>query len=197
MFFFWCNHLQAKERLTKLLRGVCKCSEGNCFQQFNLDETKNFLDAVEARSKVEQDTILFLAWSDASQGYGFRTSRSTRREFFFLGKYMKRVCFEALLGVSSHRIDKIGAIDQRFGQKDSKPSKLGASIDSFCLILYNSVAEPLPNKLHATDLIAHFMFSSSLFQCFPLSFSMLGFHECFSEAGSGWTCETMGARGKG
>lgn len=82
--FFWCSHLQAKDRLTKLLRGACKCSEGNCFQQFGLDETKNFLDAFEARSKLEQDTILFLAWSDAGQGHGpqLRTSKSTRREFF-------------------------------------------------------------------------------------------------------------------
>ena len=175
--FFWCSHLQAKDRLTKLLRGACKCSEGNCFQQFGLDETKNFLDAFEARSKLEQDTILFLAWSDAGQGHGpqLRTSKSTRREFFFLGKYMKRICFEALLGVSAHRIDKIGVIDQRFGQKDSKPSKLGASIDSFCLILYNSVAEPLPSQLHATDLITQFFFTVvvSMFSSF---LSVLWFH---------------------
>lgn len=86
---------------------------------------------------------------------------------------MKRICFEALLGVSSHRIDKIGVIDQRFGQKDSKPSKLGASIDSFCLILYNSVAEPLPSQLHATDLITQFLFYCSCFNVFLLLVSAL------------------------
>ena len=167
VLFFGCSHLHAKERLTKLLCGVCRCSEGNCFKQFSLDETKTFLDAFEARSKVEQDTILFLAWSDAGQGCGpqLRSSKSTRRDFFFLGKYMKRICFEALLGVSSHRIDKIGAIDQRFGKKDSRPSKLGASIDSFCLILYNSVAEPLPNKLHAPDLITQFLCALVISMC--------------------------------
>ena len=97
-FFFWCSHLQAKDRLTKLLRGACKCSESNCFQQFGLDETKNFLDAFEARSKLEQDTILFLAWSDAGQGHGpqLRTSKSTRREFFSWGstwkEYVLKLC---------------------------------------------------------------------------------------------------------
>ena len=60
---------------------------------------------------------------------------------------MRRGCFEALLGVSSHRIDRLGALDLRFGKRPSKPSPLLASVDSFCMILYNSIAEPLPTKL--------------------------------------------------
>lgn len=144
-----------KERLAKLLRGKCKCSEGTCFQQFNFEETKTFLDAFEGRSKVDQDTILFMAWSDAANGSEpcLKRSRGTsRREFHFLGKYMRRVCFECLIGVSSHRVDRIGAIDLRFGSRESsRPTKLTASIDSFCLVLYNSVAEPLPNKLPIRD----------------------------------------------
>lgn len=129
----------------KLLRGVCKCSEGNCYTQFSYEETKAFMDSFQARSKVEQDSILLMAWTDASGSC--RSSDRTRREYYFLGKYMKRVCFEGLLGLSSHRIDRIGAVDLRYGKQEMRPSQFTASIDAFCLILYNSLAEPLPNKL--------------------------------------------------
>lgn len=119
---------------------------------------------------------LFFSWHGLMPGRGMGHNSglpSLHAVNFFLGKYMKRICFEALLGVSAHRIDKIGVIDQRFGQKDSKPSKLGASIDSFCLILYNSVAEPLPSQLHATDLITQFLFYCSCFNVFLLLVSAL------------------------
>ena len=152
--------LASQERIKKLLASGCKCSEGKCFQQFMFEETKKFLDIFEARSKVEQDTILFLAWSDSNQT-GPKLRGGGRREFHFLGKYMRRVCFEALLGVSSHRIDKIGAVDLRFGKKDSRPSPLAASIDAFCLILYNSIAEPLPQKQ-----LSHMAFCYCFLACF-------------------------------
>lgn len=129
----------------KLLKGPCKCPEKQCYSQFTFDETKKFLDTFQSLSKLEQDSVLFMAWSDAD-GSGQRSSKPTRREFHFLGKYMKRVCFQGLLGLSSHRIDRMGAVDLRFGKQDIRPSQLTASIDAFCLIMYNSLAEPLPNK---------------------------------------------------
>ena len=93
------------------------------------------MDQFDKHSKLEQDNLLFLA---SEMGTG-------RREFYFLGHYMKRACWEALLGVSSHRVDRIGALDMRYGNRP-RASKLTSSIDAFCMVLYNSVAEPLPNK---------------------------------------------------
>ena len=48
------------------------------------------------------------------------------------------------MGVASRRLDRIGQLDERYGS--TRPSKYAASIDSFLLILYNSLAEPLPTK---------------------------------------------------
>lgn len=107
---------------------------------------KQFLDLFESRTKLEQDTIMFLAWNDASESK-IGKNQACRREFYFLDKYVRRVCLQALLGVSSHRLDKLGAIDMRFGARaNSKASVRTASVDSFCLVLYNSIAEPLPNR---------------------------------------------------
>ncbi|CAK8992085.1 Uncharacterized protein SCF082_LOCUS2941, partial [Durusdinium trenchii] len=71
-----------------------------------------------------------------------------RREYIFLKQPIKRVCFQALIGVSSHRIDKIGDIDQRYkdAKKPQRPSPLAASVDAFCMVVYNSIAEPLPDR---------------------------------------------------
>lgn len=118
--FFWYSHLQAKDRLTKILRGACKCSEGNCFQQFGLDETKNFLDAFEARSKLEQDTILFLAWSDAGQGHGpqLRTSKSTRRDVFFSwGSTWKEYVLKLCLAYLHTELTKLVWLINALGRK--------------------------------------------------------------------------------
>lgn len=126
--------------MRRLLTSRCKCSEGKCYQQFAEEHVFRFLKLFESASKLEQDTILHLAWSDAG-----RSKNAHRREFFFLDQFMRRACFEQLVGVSSHRIDRIGAADLRFGRHE-RPSPLTASIDAFCLLLYNSVAEPLPNR---------------------------------------------------
>jgi hypothetical protein len=100
----------------------------------------------EAKEKRDQDAILFLALQDEEKLKSGNFDRG-RREFYFLNRYVKRICFEALLGVSSHRVDKIGAIDLRFGRRPPTGSTpLRSSIDAFCMVLYNSVAEPLPNK---------------------------------------------------
>ena len=129
--------------MNKLFGGRCRCTEGRCFEQFNIDEVKYFLDEFEAKEKRDQDSILYLALQD--DGPLNMKSHTVRREFHFLGRYMKRACFEALVGISSHRTDKLGAFDLRYGTH-SRASPLRASIDTFCMILYNSVAEPLPNK---------------------------------------------------
>jgi len=104
---------------------------------------KHFLDEFEAKDKRDQDSILYLALQDDNSLNC--KSQAGRREFHFLGRYMKRACFEALLGISSHRTDKLGAFDLRYGSHP-RASPLRASIDTFCMVLYNSVAEPLPNK---------------------------------------------------
>ena len=128
-----------QDRLTALLSGRCKCREGSCFQRFKIEEVKSFLDTFEMMSKQDQDAVLFLA-------SGSQTSNSaSRREFVFLDKPLKRACFEALVGISSHRTDRIGALDMRYGKHD-RASPLAASIDSFAMILYNSIAEPLPDR---------------------------------------------------
>ena len=72
---------------------------------------------------------------------------SKRRDYLLLGHPVRRVCMEHLLGISSHRTDRIGCIDMRFRQHPTKPSELTASIDAFCCVMYNSIAEPLPDKL--------------------------------------------------
>lgn len=114
-----------------------------------MDEVKAFLDTFEECNKREQDAILFMATNpdDTSAEMGERSQG--RRTFYFLGRYMKRSCFESLVGISSHRVDRIGAFDQRYAdvRKPQQPSQLTASIDAFAMILYNSVAEPLPDRL--------------------------------------------------
>ena len=86
--------------------------------------------------------ILYMACDTGATGL------TGRREYTFLQKPLSRRCFEHIIGISSHRVDKIGCFDQRYAsnKKPSKPSLLTASIDSFLLVLYGSVAEPLPNK---------------------------------------------------
>lgn len=134
----------SEERIQGLLSGKCKCTEGRCYGQLRASDVQRFLDQFEQQGKREQDTILCLAVQDAEGNLW--SGGKTRREFYFLGFYLKRVCFEALLGISSHRVDRIGLIDLRFG-KQMRASQLTASIDSFAMVLYNSVAEPLPHKL--------------------------------------------------
>ena len=104
-----------------------------------MDEVKRFLDSFEDMKKQDQDAVLFLAMGSQLPKAG------GRREFSFLDRNLKRACFEALLGISSHRTDRIGALDLRYGKHD-RPSKLNASIDSFAMVLYNSVAESLPDR---------------------------------------------------
>ena len=133
----------SKERLSRLLSGSCKCPGKTCYQQFEIQEVQSFLDAFEKCNKLEQDNILYMATSDSGTSFH---GKQTRREFYFLNKYLKRTCFEALIGVSSHRIDRIGALDLRYGSKKPGSSRLSSSIDSFALILYNSIAEPLPDR---------------------------------------------------
>lgn len=144
---FWfhvINFYNAKERLAKLLSGVCKCSEGSCYKELKLKDVQTFMDQFEEQGKREQDTILYLALEEDGSGQTMNKAKK-RREFHFLGHYMKRQCWECLLGVSSHRVDRLGAFDMRYGARP-RPSHLTASIDAFCMVLYNSVAEPLPNK---------------------------------------------------
>lgn len=126
-------------RIHTLLNGPCKCRDGTCFANINKTEAVEFLDQFEKRTKLEQDAILFLACSDPL--------KRGRNEYAFLGKQMRRACWEQLMGISSHRVDKIGAVDQRYGSRGGwKQSPLTSSIDSFCMVLYNSIAEPLPTK---------------------------------------------------
>ena len=126
-------------RVSSLVSGRCHCADGGCWSQYKCGEVVEFLNQFEARSKREQDAILFLA-VDGELGKG------SRKEFSFLERPMRRTCFQTLLGIGSHRIDKLGSLDLRFGKRPSKPSQLTASVDSFCIILYNSIAEPLPTK---------------------------------------------------
>lgn len=125
------------------------------------------MDMFEKQGKREQDAILFLALQDQDS---MKQISKGRREFHFLGRYMKRICWEALLGLSSHRVDKIGALDMRFGSHP-RPSHLSASIDAFCMVLYNSVAEPLPNKFLGIN-----YFGYVLSRC--QSFTILTFDHC-------------------
>ena len=126
-------------RIHNLLNGPCKCKDGTCYANLLKTEVVELLDQFEKRTKLEQDSILFLACSDPLQ--------RGRNEYVLLGKHMRRACWEQLMGISSHRVDKIGAVDQRYGSRGGwKQSPLTSSIDSFCMVLYNSIAEPLPTK---------------------------------------------------
>ena len=78
--------------------------------------------------------------------------------------YMKRVCLESFLGLSSDCDDRIGALDMRYGPRP-RASKLTASVDAFCMVLYNSVAEPLPDK----SLTLQLEFGQIVFQCVSLA----------------------------
>ena len=139
-----CGHIlfHAEARIASLVSTNCKCADKGCWKQFKSDEVLEFLHQFEARTKLEQDSILYLAADGEHMGKG-------RKEYSFLSRSMRRACFETLLGISSHRIDKLGAIDLRYGKRTSKPTPLMASVDSFCMLLYNSIAEPLPSKLLA------------------------------------------------
>lgn len=145
------SELVPKDRVQQLLKKPCKCAEGTCFRDIHRPDLQSFLDQFERLHKREQDSVLYMAC----------TSGNKRREYFFLGQQMKRSCLEKLLGISSHRMDKVGAgaADMRFGSHPTKPSQLTASIDSFCCVLYNSVAEPLPTKFLTRLLMKPFVVS--------------------------------------
>ncbi|CAK9016802.1 Uncharacterized protein SCF082_LOCUS13347, partial [Durusdinium trenchii] len=131
------------ERVQRLLNNPCKCADKTCYQKLEFKSVMAFLDAFEARSKSEQDTILALALEQTEIP---KPTQKVRKDYYFLGVQLRRVCFQALLGISSHRLDRMGAIDLRYGKRVPKPSPLTASIDSFCTVLYNSIAEPLPDQ---------------------------------------------------
>jgi hypothetical protein len=143
-FYVWGYCDISKERLQKLMEKGCKCASGDCYKKLDVKEIKDFLDIFESRTKREQDAILYMSCEDSSSHCG----DSKRSEYYFLGTQLRRQCFESLLGMSSHRVDKIGSIDMRYRdtKRPSKPSPLTASIDAFVMVLYNSVAEPLPTK---------------------------------------------------
>lgn len=125
--------------MAHLLGSPSKCQAKTCFTQYVLKDVQSFMNMFQEREKREQDAIIFLAVQDGNCG---------RREYFFLEKSIRRQCFETILGISSHRLDKAGAIDRRFkdARDPTKPTTLTASIDSFCMMTYNSLAEPLPHK---------------------------------------------------
>lgn len=127
-----------KDRISAVLGKPCKCREGKCYSELSKADVTQFLDGFEKLGKLEQDSFLVLACADQSRGM--------KRDYMFLSKAMKRSCFERILGMSSHRLDKLGQPDLRFGHQPTKPTVLTASIDSFCCVLYNSVAEPLPDR---------------------------------------------------
>lgn len=134
----------SKDRIAALIGKPCKCGEGRCFLHLQAQQVKEFLDQFESCGKRDQDTVLFLAYQDCGITLG---KGSQRKEYRIFGKPIKRICLEKLLGISSHRMDKVGQIDMRYGPHPTKPSELSASVDSFCCVLYNSVAEPLPDRL--------------------------------------------------
>lgn len=138
-----CVCFHTKERVQRLLNNPCKCADKTCYQKLEFKSVMAFLDAFEARSKSEQDTILVLALEQTDIP---KPTQKVRKDYYFLGVQLRRVCFQALLGISSHRLDRMGAIDLRYGKRVPKPSPLTASIDSFCTVLYNSIAEPLPDR---------------------------------------------------
>ena len=135
----------SEERLQNLMKIGCKCASGDCYKKLALKDVKDFLDIFESRTKREQDAILYMSCEDNNSS---QLGGSKRSEYYFLGAQLRRQCFEHLLGMSSHRIDKLGSIDMRYKdtKRPSKPSPLTASIDAFVMVLYNSVAEPLPTK---------------------------------------------------
>ncbi|CAK9067404.1 Uncharacterized protein SCF082_LOCUS34123 [Durusdinium trenchii] len=131
------------DRVQNILQRPCKCSGGLCYKQFAQGEVLDFLNEFQKLSKQEQDSVLYLACQNSGT--------NQRREYFFLSKPIGRSCMEQLLGISSHRTDRTGQVDLRFGPRaNMRPSELSASVDSFCAILYNSVAEPLPDRQQKT-----------------------------------------------
>ena len=106
------------------------------------------MNMFQEREKREQDAIIFLAVQDGNCG---------RREYFFLEKSIRRQCFETILGISSHRLDKAGAIDRRFkdARDPTKPTTLTASIDSFCMMTLQqfsrAFATQVPELCHVSQ----------------------------------------------
>lgn len=103
-------------------------------------EVADFLKKFDTCSKVDQDSLLFLATSKAPE------SVSQSRKYMLLNRSMARRCWLRLVGMGSSRADKIGQIDLRYQQPSKKGSQQQASMDSFMIVLYNSVAEHLPDK---------------------------------------------------
>ena len=137
----------SKDRISGLLRKPCKCVSGDCYKPLHKPDVSSFLQSLEKLGKREQDAVLFLACGSNIMGADGEAEKR-RREYYVLGQPMKRVCTEHLLGVGPGRTDKVGGIDMRYGQRGTRPSQLTASIDAFCCVLYNSIAEPLPDKIH-------------------------------------------------
>ena len=144
----------AKGRIDALLRRPCKCSSGACYKQLHKPDVVHFLQTFQKLGKREQDAVLFLACGTDTFGGSGPTKR---REYYVLGNHMKRSCMEHLLGISSHRTDRIGTLDLRYGGCLARPTELTASIVSFCCIVYNSIAEPLPDRFQQLNIKTFFI----------------------------------------
>ena len=70
-------------------------------------------------------------------------------QFTFVGQEVGRECLCALMGIGVNRFKKTLKLqpDLRFGHDKSGSKRDTASVDAFLTVLYNGVAETLPDRL--------------------------------------------------
>lgn len=92
--------------------------------------------------KLDQQTELHLS----STGSGSTTSRS------LLDKPVGLKCLAALMGIGQQRLRRAtsGAPDMRYGKKAHRFRPGTWTADSFLQVSYDSIAETLPDKSHAS-----------------------------------------------
>lgn len=74
---------------------------------------------------------------------------SKKVTFNFSGQNVGRACLSAILGIGKARLNKAMSLqpDLRVGKDKSGSQAVTRSVDAFLSILYNGVAETLPDRL--------------------------------------------------
>lgn len=72
-----------------------------------------------------------------------------KKQYSFLGRPVGRSCLCAILGIGKERFNKCLSLqpDLRIGKDKSGSQRCTASVDAFLSIMYNGVAETLPDRL--------------------------------------------------
>ena len=93
--------------------------------------------------------IVFVFTTELHTTVGGHRSDPKKVDYTFLGKSVGRSCLCTLLAIGKGRFSRCTSLkpDLRIGKSKSGSQRSSWSVDAFLSVLYNGVAETLPDKL--------------------------------------------------